>query len=320
MIVIGSHNGLAGVARAYELLREGRSSLDAVVAGVTIIEDDPDELTVGFGGLPNEDGVVELDAAVMDGKTHRGAGVAALQNVRHPTEVARALLEQTKRVLVVGEGALAFARACGFPEENLLTEKARRMWLHWKRSRSNWNDWRTPPEDEVDPEILRWFEEHYHGQSAHGKTGTVHISALAHGDIACATSTSGHAFKMPGRVGDSPIIGAGLFCDNEAGSCGSLGYGEMNLENCTSFACVDMMRNGTSPEEAGLKLMKRIAERSPPWLLSERGEPNYNLWLYLLARDGGFAGLTMRGPKQFAVADQDGVRLMPCTALFENAE
>jgi N4-(beta-N-acetylglucosaminyl)-L-asparaginase len=166
MLVIGSHNGLAGIAKAYDLLNSGSSPLDAVVEGVTIVEDDPDEITVGYGGLPNEEGVVELDAALMDGRTHRGAGVAALRNVRHPTKVARCLMQQTKRVLLVGEGALKFAKANGFREEDLLTDKARRYWLHWKRHRSNWEDWR-PAEEPVDPEMLAWFRDHFRGTEAH---------------------------------------------------------------------------------------------------------------------------------------------------------
>src|SRR5215213_4025828 len=142
MIVIGSHTGLAGVEAAYNALKSGKSPLDSVVAGVTVVEDDPQETSVGYGGIPNEEGVVELDAAVMDGPTHRAGAVAALQNIRHATQVARLVMQQTNRVLLAGEGALKFAKANGFVEENLLTEHARRIWLHWKRSYSQWSDWR----------------------------------------------------------------------------------------------------------------------------------------------------------------------------------
>src|SRR5262249_6008139 len=152
------HNGLAASARAFELISRGTAPLDACVEGVTLIEDDPSELTVGYGGLPNEEGVVELDAAVMDGKTHRGAGGAALRNIRHPTKVARLLMQQTQRVLLVGEGALKFALANGFVEENLLTDKARRMWLHWKRTRSAVDDWTAPGPDEAELDVQSWFE------------------------------------------------------------------------------------------------------------------------------------------------------------------
>ena len=317
MLVIGSHNALAAVELAYRRLEGGATPLDAVVDAVTMVEDDPEELTVGYGGLPNEDGIVELDAAVMDGRTHRGGAVAGLRNIRHPTQVARLVMERTKRVLLVGEGALQFARANGFAEENLLTDKARKIWLHWKRSKSAWEDWTKPPDAETEPEVLEWFARHYHGTSAHGKAGTVHIAASdAQGDMACATSTSGHAFKLAGRVGDSPILGAGLYVDNEIGSCGSIGHGEANLENLSSFSAVELMRGGKSPTEAGIEALRRVAAKSHPWQRDEQGEPRFNLWLFILAKEGHFAGVTLRGPKQFAVADRQGARLETCAALY----
>ncbi|MBC7856839.1 MAG: N(4)-(beta-N-acetylglucosaminyl)-L-asparaginase [Pirellulaceae bacterium] len=318
MKVIASHNGLAAAERAYQRLQAGLSPLDAVVDGVSLIEDDPEETTVGYGGIPNEDGVVELDAAVMDGKTHRGAGVAALQRVRHPSQVARLLMEQTNRVLLVGEGALKFARANGFAEENLLTEHARQVWLHWKRTRSQIDDWRAPLPESVDPKVKKWFEVHFRGPAGHGKIGTVHVSAIGPGgDLACCTSTSGHAFKMPGRVGDSPILGAGLYADNDVGSCGSIGHGEANLENVTSFAAIELMRGGLWPEQAGLELLRRIAAKTRPEQRDGEGRPKFNLWLYVLAKDGSYAGVTMHGPKQYAIADENGARLEQCVALYE---
>jgi N4-(beta-N-acetylglucosaminyl)-L-asparaginase len=304
------------------LLLAGQSPLEACVEGITLIEDDPHEHSVGYGGIPNEAGVVELDAAVMDGRRHRGAGVAALRNVRNPTRVARLLLEQTRRVLLVGEGALEFARANGFPEENLLTDEARRIWLHWKRIRSTLDDWRPPGAERVDPAVRAWFERHFGGAERHGPpaapAGTVHLAALdRQGDLACATSTSGHAFKLPGRVGDSPILGAGLFADNEAGTCGSIGHGEANLQNLSSFAAVELLRVGASPEEAGLAVLRRVAARTPPDECDAQGRPRFNLWLYLLAKDGRHAGVTLWGPKQYALADEQGTRLVPCTAVYE---
>ena len=316
MKVIGSHNGLAAVKRAYELLGQGMSPLDACVQGVTLVEDDPQETSVGYGGIPNEDGVVELDAGVMDGRTHRGAGVAALKGVRHPSLVALKLMEQTDRVLVVGEGALAFARANGVVEENLLTDKARRIWLHWKRTRSAIDDWREPA-SAADPEVTAWFESHFGGPAGHAKVGTVHVAAVdGPGDLACCTSTSGHAFKLPGRVGDSPILGAGLYVDNDVGSSGSIGHGEANLENLTSFAAVELMRSGLSALDAGRAMLKRIADKTRPEQRDGQGRPRFNLWLYLLGKDGTHAGVTMWGPKQFAIADKQGARLETCTALF----
>jgi len=328
MKAIASHNGLAAAVRARELLLAGRGPLEACVEGVTLVEDDPLEHSVGYGGIPNADGVVELDAGVMDGRTGRGAGVAALRNVRHPSRVARLVLEHTGRVLLVGEGALAFARVNGFTEENLLTDTARRIWLHWKRTRSRSDDWREPAPESVDPEVAAWFARHDRplGQ-AEGKLaasdmpdmsgGTVHVAALDdRGNVACCTSTSGHAFKLPGRVGDSPILGAGLFADNAAGTCGSLGHGESNLENLSSFAAVELMRAGRTPQDAGLEMLRRIAERAHPEQRDAQGRPRFNLWLYLLAPDGQHAGVTMWGPRQFALADGKGARLEECVALF----
>jgi N4-(beta-N-acetylglucosaminyl)-L-asparaginase len=312
MLSIASWNGLAAAARALELISRGSPPLDGCVEGVTLVEDDPNELSVGFGGLPNEAGIVELDAAVMDGRTHRGAGVAGLRNVRHPSRVAQRLMEQTHRVLLVGEGALEFARANGFVEEDLLTDRARRMWLFWKRARSAHDDWRPGPADELPPADREWFEKHYPQLG-----GTVHCSALsASGDLACVTSTSGHAFKLPGRVGDSPILGAGLYVDNEVGSCGSIGHGEANLENLSSFLAVELMRGGRSPQEAGLEVLRRVAKNVHPEQRDERGLPRMHLQLFLLRKDGAHAGVCMRGQHQYAVADAAGARLTPSTPLY----
>ena len=333
MKVIASHNALSAAARGYELLKAGASPLEACIEGITLVEDDPAEHSVGYGGIPNENGVVELDAGVMDGRTQRGAGVAALQNVRHPTRVARLLMEQTNRVLLVGEGALQFARANGFREENLLTDEARRIWLHWKRIRSELDDWRKPAPEAVDANVAAWFARYFagpafrqdgtkvrsvgEGSEAHGKAGTAHVAAIDNqGNVACCTSTSGHAFKMAGRVGDSPILGAGLYADNEAGTCGSLGHGEANLENLSSFTAVELMRAGRSPEEAGLEMLRRIAGRAHPEQKDGQGRPRFNLWLYLLAPDGRHAGVTMWGPKEYAIADAKGGRLEKCQALY----
>lgn len=312
MISIASYNGPAAVRRAVELMREGRSPLDACVEGVTLVEDDPNELTVGSTGLPNAEGVVELDAAVMDGPTHRGAAVAALRDVRHPTRVARALYEQTNRVLLAGEGAKQFALAAGFPEEDLLTDKARRIWHYWRRARGQLDDWNRPEADELPPDEAAWLTKHLDRL-----TGTVHCAALDDGGhLACATSTSGHAFKMPGRVGDSPILGAGLYVDNEAGTCGSIGHGELNQQHLSSFCAVESMRSGASPVDAGLATLERIVEKiAPNGGLRDRSR--FNLQLFLLAADGTHAGVALRGPKQYAVADENGSRLMDCVCLTD---
>jgi N4-(beta-N-acetylglucosaminyl)-L-asparaginase len=312
MKIIASGNGLQAARRAYQLLLEGASGLDACVTAATIVEDDPDETSVGFGGLPNEDGIVELDAAVMHGPTHRAGGVAGLRGIRNPTQVARQVMEMTDHTLLVGEGALKFARAAGFREENLLTEKARKIWLHWKRTLSEQHDWLPPDPNSVDPEVNRFF---------HRPTGTVHFSAIdSAGDLSCATSTSGLAFKLPGRVGDSPIVGAGLFVDNEVGSAGSTGRGEASLINLVSFMAVELMRQGMSPLDAALEVLHRVERHTEPRLRDSQGRPNYDLQLYVLRKDGAHAGACLWGPKRITVADSDGVRHEMCTSMFTKEE
>ncbi len=316
MLSIASHNGRKATSAAFDLLQQKRPALEAVVEGATRVEDDPEELTVGYGGLPNEDGVVELDAAVMNGPTHRGGAVAAMRNIRHATRVAQLVMEQTDRVLLAGEGALRFALANGFVEENLLTDKSRRMWLHWKRSRSEHDDWITPGDEEDDLDLKTYFEKQFYRP-----TGTVHVAALDQlGDLACATSTSGHAFKMAGRVGDSPILGAGLYVDNAVGSCGSIGHGEANLENCSSFLGVELMRSGMSPEEAGLEVLRRVSAKAHPRQRDDQGRAKFNLQLFLLDPDGRHAGVAMWDRKQYAVSDADGTRLEDCTPLYVRSD
>lgn len=321
MKCIASFNGLHAATRGLSLMQSDSPALDACVEGVTLVEDDPEEMTVGFGGLPNEEGVVELDAAVMDGRTHRGGGVAGLRGIRNPARVARLVMQQTSRVLLGGEGALKFALANGFEQENLLTDRARQMWLHWKRIRSQHDDWTDPQTSELDPELKRWFDKHYFGNQdpegsrvANQITGTVHCAAIdADGDMACATSTSGHAFKIPGRIGDSPILGAGLYVDNEIGSCGSIGHGEANLENLSSFLAVELMRSGRSPQDAGLEVLRRVRKNTRQ---DAEGKPTFNLQLFLLGKDGRTAGVSMLPGKQMAVADASGGRLVDCTSLL----
>lgn len=306
--VISSANGLEATRVAYERIAGGGEMLAAIIAGVNVVEDDPNDMTVGYGGLPNEDGVVELDAAVMHGPTHRAGAVASLKNIKNPSKVARLVMEQTDHVLLVGEGALRFAKAQGFPEENLLTERARKIWLYWKQTHSGKDDWLPPPDDQVDPEVLKYFKR---------PTGTIHCAAIDKaGDISCVTSTSGLAFKIPGRVGDSPILGAGLYVDNAVGSCGSTGRGEANLVNCSSAQAVELMRSGMSPSEAGLEMMRRVAQHTVARLRDAQGRPNFNLKLYLLGKDGRHAGVSMWGPAQFSVSDADGTRHEECQSLY----
>lgn len=334
MKVIASSNGLEATRRAWELLVQGADALDAVVAGVTLVEDDPEDTSVGYGGLPNEAGIVELDAAVMHGPSHRAGGVAAMQGIRHPAQVARLVMQRTDHILLVGEGARAFARAHGFEEENLLTDRARKIWLYWKQTLSDRDDW-LPPSGPIDPDVARFFNLAARPSNVEANTlsspspkapaksvlprptGTCHVAAIDdRGDISCVTSTSGLAFKIPGRVGDSPIVGAGLYVDNAIGSCGGTGRGEATLKNLTSFAAVELMRGGKSPREAGLEVLRRVAEHTTePWLLDDKGRPNFNLKLYLLGKDGTHAGVSLREPGQFAVTDGQGTRLEECVVL-----
>ena len=324
---IASANGRPATQRAYAELMKGRDTLDAAVAGVSLVEEDPNDTSVGYGGLPNENGVVELDAAVMHGPSHRAGAVAALQNIRHPAQVARQVLYRSDHVLIVGRGALQFAKAHGFRQENLLTDKARKIWLYWKENLSGRDDWLPAADQDVDPEVSAFFK--LKTQSTAGRsqparkwsrpTGTIHCAAMnRQGDISCTTTTSGLAFKIPGRVGDSPIIGAGLYVDNQIGSCGSTGRGEANLQNQCCFAAVELMRQGMSPKEAGLEVLRRVAEHTrQPLLKDAQGRPNFNLKFYLLAKDGRHAGTSMYGPTQFAITDANGTRLEACHHLYQ---
>jgi N4-(beta-N-acetylglucosaminyl)-L-asparaginase len=324
---IASANGLAATKKAFQLIQAGQDPLSAVVTGVAIVEADPQDTSVGYGGLPNEDGVVELDAAVMHGPTHRAGSVAALRNIKHPAQVALKVMQLTDHELLVGEGALRFAQAVGFQQEELLTERARKIWLHWKLHHSDKDDWIAPPQKEADPETEAFFRENSFPMQVAGQwrrcfrrpTGTIHCSAInGQGDISCTTTTSGLAFKIPGRVGDSPIIGAGLYCDNEIGSCGSTGRGEANLQNLCSFAAVEFMRGGLSPRDAGLEICRRVARHTKRAdLLDEQGRPNFGLKFYLLDKSGRHAGISLWGPAQFAVTDQQGTRLEDCAYLYE---
>ena len=342
---IASQNGMRATKRAYEMMTENADTLDAAVAGATIIENDPDDTSVGYGGLPNENGVVELDAAVMHGPTHRAGAVAALRNIKNPALVAQKVMERSDHVLLVGDGALAFAKAHGFQEENLLTEKARKIWLYWKETNTKRDDWLPPPDHKIDPDVAKFFKlplkpstnrkksrrksnrtkktsSRSKAKAFQRPTGTIHCAAIdGNGDISCTTTTSGLAFKIPGRIGDSPIIGAGLYVDNEVGSCGSTGRGEANLQNLCCFAAVELMRNGLSPKDAGMEVLRRVAQHTTEQrLLDEHGRPNFGLKFYLLEKDGRHAGVSMWGPAQFAVTDKQETRLEKCAFLYKRTK
>ncbi|MFA6467568.1 MAG: N(4)-(beta-N-acetylglucosaminyl)-L-asparaginase [Bacteroidota bacterium] len=297
-VVISSGNGISATAKAMEMIRQGADALDAVVAGVNLVENDPNDMTVGLGGLPNEDGIVELDASVMHGPTHRAGAVASLRNIKNPSSVAKMVMERTDHVLIVGEGALKFARMHGFKEEELLTEESRKMWVKWKEHLSSGDDY-LPSHTVDDRNIGSRLQEVMQSY------GTINCVAKDFkGNISGVTTTSGLSYKMPGRVGDSPIIGAGLYVDNEIGGAGSTGRGEANLVNCSSIMVVEFMRQGKSPEEACLQACKRIAEKTiMKRLLTEDGKPNYNVSFYAVNKRGEYGSAAIWSGATFAVHD-----------------
>ncbi len=314
--VVSSANGINATAKAMELIKAGEDTLDAVIAGVNLVEEDPEDTSVGYGGLPNENGVVQLDSSVMHGPTNGAGAVACIENIKYPSKVARDVMQKTDHVLLVGEGALKFAVAMGYEQENLLTDQAREMWMKWKRSLSDRDDW-IEPEERI-PESMRTARRAAPEEIVRD-TGTINCNAInARGDISGVTTTSGLSYKIPGRVGDSPIIGAGLYVDNEVGACGSTGRGEANLKSCASFLVVEFMRQGMSPEEAGLQALKRIAEKTTePYLLREDGRPAFDLKFYALNKKGEFAGTVMWSGAQYAAHDGTENKLRDCAYLFE---
>jgi N4-(beta-N-acetylglucosaminyl)-L-asparaginase len=311
-VIIASANGRNAVARAMWELKAGADPLDAVVAGVQLLEDDENDMTVGKGGLPNEAGVVQLDASVMHGPSRRAGAVAALEDICHAAAVAQKVMQRTDHVLIVGAGAKAFAKAHGFKEENLLTEQARETWLKWKEHLSKDDDWLPPPDAEVRGAM-----------APNGKPvrtwGTVNCLAVtATGDIAGVTTTSGLAYKIPGRVGDSPIIGAGLFVDNDVGAAGSTGRGEANLLNCSSAMIVEFMRRGMAPFEACLEMLQRVADKCEPRLRDDKGRPEFDLKFYAVNKNGLHGSASMWSGGLYAVHDGgDEARRDKAQFLFE---
>ncbi len=299
-LVISSGNGLPATAKAMEMIRNGADVLDAVISGVNIVENDPDDMSVGYGGLPNEEGVVELDACCMHGPTHNAGSVASIRHIKNPSSVAKLVMERTDHVLLVGKGALSFAKAHGFTEENLLTDKARKYWLRYKEKLSDKDDWLSDDDrKELSDNGLEVIKK---GQKKR-ITGTISCLGIDNnGDISGVTTTSGLFYKIPGRVGDSPIIGAGLYVDNEVGACGSTGRGEENLKNLSSFMAVEYMRQGKSPEEACLAVCKRIVDHAGhPSLKNKDGTPNFNVTFYALNKKGEYGSASIYGPRNFTV-------------------
>lgn len=313
--VVASANGLRGVARAYALMMEEEADpLDAAIAGVNIQELDPADQSVGLGGLPNEHGVVQLDASCMHGATRRAGAVGALEGIATPSLVAKAVMDYTDHIMLVGEGAKQFALAMGFEEQDLLTEESRQDWLRWKARLNPTDSWL----DHDDDVKINWTH------------GTINMCALdSSGNLGSVTTTSGLSWKVPGRVGDSPVIGAGQYCDNSVGAAGSTGRGEANIKVCGAFLTVEFMRMGHSPQEACLQTLARVVEMTEDRLLDSNGRPLFGLSFYALSKDGAFGGASLYEPSEegkadnhdrFAVANADGARLEPLAHRYTYAE
>ncbi len=301
-VVVASANGIRGVQRAFDLVTAGSDTLDAIVEGVKIQELDPNDMSVGYGGLPNEEGVVQLDASCMHGPSKRAGAVGALEGIKTPSEIARLVLKYTNHIMLVGKDAQRFATSYGYQVEDLLTPRAREAWLHWRANRGAGDDWLDVARDE---------------RLSLSTTGTINMDVVApNGDISSITTTSGLSWKIPGRVGDSPIIGAGQYCDNDVGAAGSTGRGESNIMVCGAFLTVEFMRQGMHPKDAALATLKRVVEKTPPRLLGPDGRPNFGLNFYAVNKAGEFGGAAF-GRSRFAVCDEQGARLVDSAALYE---
>jgi N4-(beta-N-acetylglucosaminyl)-L-asparaginase len=343
-ILVCANNGVNYLDGAFAFLKGGGDTLDAAIRVVKGPEDDPNDDSVGLGGLPNEEGVVELDACCMHGPTRRAGSVGGVRNIKNVALVSKAVMEHTGHVMLVGEGAERFAVAMGFPRENLLTERSRKIWLLWKEHHST-DDWWGPgladPQWKAPAPQAELWEERIHGLEEHAArlgiepefrmaairrvlsppTGTIHCSALNEkGEMSGVTTTSGLAFKLPGRCGDSPIIGAGCYTDQDVGSAGATGSGEENIKVAGAHTIVENMRHGMSPLDAGMDALHRIVR-------------NYNndmdklkfldMTYYILRKDGAYAGVSLwegYPDKLHKIAVHDGTRRSAVTvAMFKGA-
>jgi len=313
-VAISSANGIDSVAVARALVVDkGMRPVSAAVRGVASVEADENDMSVGYGGLPNELGVVQLDSACMDGPTHNAGSVASIEDIMHPAQVAELVMDRTDHINLVGPGARQFALDHGFKAQDMLTERARGIWLKWRATRSGDDRlWPLQDTEPVDPALA----------DEPRPWGTIHCSVLApNSDLGCCTTTSGLAFKIPGRIGDSPLIGCGLYCDNEVGSAGATGRGEAAILSGGSWLVIERMRAGDTPEEACLFALRRVAEqaeRGARWqpALWKDGQPNFGLTFYAVRKDGLYGSASMRGAGRFAVADANGARLENCAIAF----
>ena len=323
--------GIACVSKAMEIIKAGGDTLDAVVSGVNIVENDPRDSSVGYGGLPNEDCDVELDASVMHGPSRRAGAVASLRHIKNPSSVARMVLQRTDHLLLVGEGALRFAIKQGFQKEDLLTESSRLAWLAWRESLNPADGWGPSPlrtageqankisysngstgaasKEEI--ALNEWIAE----KLRHRQTGTINCLAInASGDISGVTTTSGLAWKIPGRVGDSPLIGSGLYVDNEIGAAGSTGRGEECIYINGSHTIVENMRRGMSPTDAAMDAVKRISARYGN-NLTELAKFSINF--YAINKRGEHGGASLWKGGTYALHDGREAKIVDCAWLYE---
>src|SRR5882762_2609134 len=327
-VVVSSANGnrfkhsgnMTAVHKAFKMITEGQDVLDSVIAGVNIVELDPLDDSVGYGGLPNAEGVVQLDSSCMHGPKKQAGAVASIEGVRTPSLVARAVSEQTDHHLIVGKGAQDFARNMRFKiEDDLNTPHSRELWLNWKRQidpthyldpKKRAEAGRRAALDMLAKGLLR--EENFHG--------TINCDGInGKGEICGVTTTSGLSWKIPGRVGDSPILGAGLYVDGNVGAAGSTGRGEANLYGLCSFLIIEEMRRGAHPKDAGMEVLKRIkANTVEKRLLNSKGTPNFYVNFYILSARGEYAGVTMyQGSNaKFAICNESGPQTLLCEGLL----
>lgn len=330
-VVVASDNGhkfrnggsKTCVETAFEMMMKGDDVLDAVIAGVTIVELDPLDDSVGFGGLPNADGNVQLDATCMHGPRKKAGGVGASEHVKTPSLLARAVLEHTDNHLIVGKDVTTFARNLGFEiVSDLNTPHSRAKWLEWKK-RTDPLHYIKDPDDKAAAFNQVMVDMVSEGLvNANHISGTINCNGVnAKGDICGVTTTSGLAWKIPGRLGDSPVPGAGLYLDNAVGAAGSTGRGEANLYNLSSYLIVEEMRRGATPKDAGMTALKRIQGNTvDKRLINDRGLPNFNINFYILNKKGDYAGVTMYNPGgglTFAVCDDNGGRQEKLESLHD---
>lgn len=343
-VIISKSTGAQSSDGAYALLQRGHDTMDAVIFVMKAQEDDPNDDSVGYGGLPNEEGEVELDACVMHGPTRRAGAVAGVRSIKNVSMVARTVMERSNHLLLCGEGAQRFAMAHGFQKENLLTERSRKTWLLWKETMSNRDSWGpgltdskwTPPIPAETKSMAEPVREMYEVAASLGipeesrmraieqvmrpPTGTIHVSVVNEkSEMSGGTTTSGLAWKIPGRVGDSPIIGAGCWLDPDVGSAGATGTGEENIKICGAHTIVENMRRGLSPEEAGMDALRRIARNHNNDMTKLR---YMDMTFYILRKDGAYAGVSLwsqgaSGNRRKFQVNDGTKRLEDTKALFD---